>query len=76
MVAIGDADCRLGDAALGILASACTASGRSVPGRYPEPACNVSARVTKNRVRPRGLARMGLPCRLFGAGMAFPLLGA
>ena len=28
--------------------------------------------LVRNEVRPRGLARVGLPCQLMGSGMAFP----
>ena len=35
-------------------------------------AISALAFLVKNQVRPRGLARLGLPCLLTGTGMAFP----
>ena len=43
------------------------APGRGAPGGIP-----VLAFMVKNVARPAGLRRLGLPCLLTGAGMAFP----
>ncbi|NMG46092.1 glycosyltransferase [Aromatoleum toluvorans] len=81
VVAIVDADCRLGDGALDRLARSCGASGRPVQALYlmhaPDGA-GLKTRIAefawalKNRMRPLGFARLGLPCQLMGSGMAFP----
>ena len=43
---------------------------RRIPAR--KVAISALAFLVKNLVRPRGLARLGLPCLLTGSGMAFP----
>ena len=80
VIVVVDADCQLGEGALTRLATCCIDSGRPVQALYlmqaPEGAglktrvAEVAWRV-KNLVRPRGWARLGLPCQLMGAGMAF-----
>lgn len=80
VIVVVDADCQLGDGALTRLATCCIDSGRPVQALYlmqsPEGA-GLKTRVAefawrvKNLVRPRGWARLGLPCQLMGAGMAF-----
>ena len=50
-----------------VSAAASDARGRSAPGGIP-----VLAFMIKNVARPAGLRRLGLPCLLTGAGMAFP----
>jgi hypothetical protein len=45
------------------------------PRLEPRTAVNGLAFLGKNRVRPRGLERLGLPCQLTGSGMAFPWHG-
>jgi hypothetical protein len=76
-----DADCRLDPGGLGILARLAHAHARPVQAEYliatPEKSTPVSAVsglavLVRNRVRPRGLRRLGLPCHLTGSGMAFP----
>jgi len=80
-VVIVDADCRVSPGGLERLAAVATATGRPVQASYllhapndPPPARRVSAFAiqVKNHLRPRGLARLGLPCVLTGSGMAFP----
>lgn len=81
VVIIMDADCRLGDNALGYLSESAMACGRPVQSLYlmlaPEGAAagkgaNVFAWRVKNWIRPLGLGLFGLPTHLFGTGMAFP----
>lgn len=86
VVIIVDADCEVADGALARLARTCAATGRPTQALYrmrlpqspgDEPAragtlISLFAWVVKTDVRPRGLARIGLPCPLFGTGMAFP----
>jgi cellulose synthase/poly-beta-1,6-N-acetylglucosamine synthase-like glycosyltransferase len=76
-----DADCVLEDGAIDTLASEVRSSGQPVQALYllerpriPTARSGVSmlAFLMKNRIRPRGLSRMGLPCLLTGSGMAFP----
>ncbi|HBB31977.1 MAG TPA: glycosyl transferase [Cyanobacteria bacterium UBA8803] len=42
------------------------------PNPKPKDAVSALAFLVKNLVRPKGLARLGLPCLLTGTGMAFP----
>jgi cellulose synthase/poly-beta-1,6-N-acetylglucosamine synthase-like glycosyltransferase len=81
IVVIIDADCRLGDTAIGNLATTCTRTGRPTQALDLMLAPKRSApnhRVAeftwrvKNWVRPLGLSALGLPCQLMGTGMAFP----
>jgi cellulose synthase/poly-beta-1,6-N-acetylglucosamine synthase-like glycosyltransferase len=81
VVVLIDADCRLAAGSLSELARLARASGRPVQAEYllravPEPsplgAIGALAVLVRNRVRPRGLHRLGLPCHLTGSGMAFP----
>ncbi|MGB5810771.1 MAG: glycosyltransferase family 2 protein, partial [Polyangiales bacterium] len=54
--------------------------GRPVQGEYtftpatrtPLSMVSTLALLVRNRARPRGLRRLGLPCQLTGSGMAFP----
>ena len=41
-------------------------------GPTPKGVISALAVLVRNRVRPRGLRRLGLPCHLTGSGMAFP----
>lgn len=75
-----DADCQLGEGTLACLAIRCIESGRPTQALYLMHAPAGSglkvrlaefAWCVKNRVRPRGWARLGLPCPLMGSGMAF-----
>ena len=81
VVVLVDADCRLSAAGIERLARQAAESGRPVQGEYllgapenPTPLGVVSALavLVRNRVRPLGLRRLGLPCQLTGSGMAFP----
>ena len=87
VVVIIDADCRVAAgergtlAGLTHLADLARSSGRPVQAEYvleappdPSPLAAISALAVllRNRVRPRGLHRLGLPCHLTGSGMAFP----
>ncbi|MHC8400571.1 glycosyltransferase family 2 protein [Pseudomonas sp. MDT1-17] len=75
-----DADCQVAEGSIERLAICCIDSGR------PAQALNLMrapagsglkvrlaefAWCVKNRVRPRGWTRLGLPCQLMGTGMAF-----
>lgn len=81
VVIIVDADCTLHAGSVDRLAERAAASGRPVQGLYlmsapPDGGLNFQvaefAFLVKNRVRPAGLYRLGLPCHLTGSGMAFP----
>lgn len=81
VVILVDADCHVSAGGLATLARLAGALGRPVQSEYliqsppqPTPTAVVSglAVMIRNRVRPRGLARLGLPCHLTGSGMAFP----
>jgi cellulose synthase/poly-beta-1,6-N-acetylglucosamine synthase-like glycosyltransferase len=81
VVIIVDADCQISPDGVAILARRAALSGRPIQAEYllgaPEnqsPMAVVSALAVllRNRIRPRGLARLGLPCHLTGSGMAFP----
>lgn len=80
VVVILDADCVLGPKLLPRIASVAHGTGRPVQATYLMAAANGSlkARIAefamrvKNRVRPRGMHQLGLPCGLYGTGMAFP----
>ncbi|MFZ5549213.1 MAG: glycosyltransferase family 2 protein [Pseudomonadota bacterium] len=81
VLVIVDADCTLDEGSLDMLAAACArhaapvqaldlmvcGEARGLKQRVAEFAWRV-----KNWVRPRGAARLGLPCPLMGTGMAFP----
>ncbi|MFW6049748.1 MAG: glycosyltransferase family 2 protein [Myxococcota bacterium] len=80
VVVVVDADCRLSPGSLDALAGDAMARGCPVQAEYllspsdehPRSAISALAFLVRNRVRPRGLARLGLPCHLAGSGMAFP----
>jgi cellulose synthase/poly-beta-1,6-N-acetylglucosamine synthase-like glycosyltransferase len=80
VVIIVDADCRVEPGSIATLARRAHDTGRPVQAEYlilpqrlePRTAINALAFMIKNRVRPLGLSRMGLPCQLTGSGMAFP----
>ena len=76
-----DADCRVSDGGLSAIATLAARTGRPVqaeylleapPGGGAMAAVSALAILVRNRVRPRGLRRMGFPCHLTGSGMAFP----
>ncbi len=80
VVLILDSDCALKPGSIQVLAQACLNSGRPVQALdlmlAPEGA-PLKTRVAefawlvKNKVRPLGYHRAGLPCQLMGTGMAF-----
>ncbi|MEP6651929.1 MAG: glycosyltransferase family 2 protein [Myxococcales bacterium] len=81
IVVVVDADCRVSPGGVGKLARMARARDRPVQAEYvinpppnPSPLSVVSglAMIIRNRVRSRGLARLGFPCQLAGTGMAFP----
>ncbi|HVZ85329.1 MAG TPA: glycosyltransferase [Polyangia bacterium] len=81
IVILVDADCRISRGGLSTLARLATSTGRPVQAEYlltvpanPGPMATVGALaiLVRNRVRPRGLRRLGFPCQLTGSGMAFP----
>lgn len=81
VVVVVDADCRIRPGDLSLIASLARETSRPVQADYllEAPAgASVRTRVSafavlvRNRVRPRGLHRLGLPCQLTGSGMAFP----
>jgi cellulose synthase/poly-beta-1,6-N-acetylglucosamine synthase-like glycosyltransferase len=81
VVVLVDADCRVTPGAIGELARAARRTDGPVQGEYllaSRPGASALSRISalallvRNRVRPRGLARLGLPCLLTGSGMAFP----
>ena len=80
-VVLVDADCRVEDGGIERLALRAVQSGRPVQAEYvlrpqgeaePRTAISYLALMVRNRVRPRGLNRLRLPCPLTGSGMAFP----
>jgi cellulose synthase/poly-beta-1,6-N-acetylglucosamine synthase-like glycosyltransferase len=81
IVLVIDADCEVADGAIDRLArqSACAARPMQALYRMQAPrASTLHSRVAafawevRNRIRPSGLHRLGLPCQLMGTGMAFP----
>ncbi|MFW6085614.1 MAG: glycosyltransferase family 2 protein [Myxococcota bacterium] len=80
VVVVVDADCRVSLGAIRALVRSAARTGRPVQAEYlmqsPDgDACSAVsslAFLVRNRVRPRGLARLGLPCHLTGSGMALP----
>lgn len=80
VVIVVDADCQVGEWAIERLARRCREVDRPVQALYLMRApvgAGLKVQVAefawrvKNLVRPRGWARLGLPCQLMGAGMAF-----
>jgi cellulose synthase/poly-beta-1,6-N-acetylglucosamine synthase-like glycosyltransferase len=81
VVILVDADCRVSDDGLSAIATLAMRTGRPVQAEYlleapagggAMAAVSALAIVVRNRVRPRGLRRLGFPCHLTGSGMAFP----
>ncbi|MEM7436065.1 MAG: glycosyltransferase family 2 protein [Myxococcota bacterium] len=80
VVIVVDADCRLSPGSVETLAAQAVALNRPVQGEYtfdpptrtPLTMVSALALLVRNRARPRGLRRLGLPCQLTGSGMAFP----
>lgn len=80
-VVIIDADCRVAQGGVARIADLAVRTDRPVQADYvlapPRNGGGLAvvsqlAFIVKNRVRPRGLAVLGLPCLLTGTGMAFP----
>ncbi len=80
VVIVLDADCRLTPGSVDALLERAVRTQRPVQADYVfqpserSPLSMISALATlvRNRVRPRGLRRLGQPCHLTGTGMAFP----
>lgn len=81
VVIIIDADCRIGSGTIQKLAAACATWNRPVQalnlmkspiGEERRFAVAEFAWIIRNKIRPLGLANLGLPCQLMGTGMAFP----
>jgi cellulose synthase/poly-beta-1,6-N-acetylglucosamine synthase-like glycosyltransferase len=80
VVVVVDADCRLTPGSLDVLARQARAWHRPIQAEYIMRPVDGSSRsvvsalafLVRNRARPRGLHRLGLPCHLTGTGMAFP----
>lgn len=81
IIVIIDADCQAAPDSIDKLTRLCTQTARPVQALYLMHAGKDSglkmriaefAWIVKNKVRPLGLRRMGLPCQLMGTGMAFP----
>ncbi|MEM7137389.1 MAG: glycosyltransferase family 2 protein [Myxococcota bacterium] len=80
VVIVVDADCRLSPGSIETLAAQAMTLNRPVQGEYtfdppkrtPLTMVSTLALLVRNRARPRGLRRLGLPCQLTGSGMAFP----
>jgi exopolysaccharide biosynthesis WecB/TagA/CpsF family protein len=87
VVIVLDADCLVGSGTIRALARCVIESGRPMQGLNltdrqaagtPQQVLMTLANVLTNLVRPLGLSRLGVPCRLMGTGMAlpWPLTGA
>jgi cellulose synthase/poly-beta-1,6-N-acetylglucosamine synthase-like glycosyltransferase len=81
IVLIVDADCQVSEGTVDRLVCATSAIGKPVQALYLMRAAAEAqapmriaefAWLVKNKVRPEGLNRLGLPCQLTGSGMAFP----
>ena len=80
VVIVVDADCHLTLGSIDALVHCAVKTQRPVQADYvllPTERSAISmisalAFVVRNRVRPRGLRRLGQPCHLDGTGMAFP----
>lgn len=80
VVLVVDADCRLEPGSMAALVREATRLEKPVQADYVSQPVGTSAlsmisalaMLIRNRVRPRGLRRLGLPCHLMGSGMGFP----
>jgi len=81
VILIVDADCHVSPGAVDHLLRLCCKTCRPVQAIYLMQAGSAArlnmriaefAWLVKNKVRPEGLNRLGLPCQLTGTGMAFP----
>ena len=77
---IVDADCRVSEGSIALLACCAVDSGRPAQAlnlMHAPAGAGLKVRIAafawrvKNLVRPAGWARLGLPCQLMGTGMAF-----
>jgi len=77
---IVDADCKVAEGSIERLACCCVESGRPTQAlnlMHAPAGASLKVRIAafawrvKNLVRPRGFARLGLPCQLMGTGMTF-----
>jgi cellulose synthase/poly-beta-1,6-N-acetylglucosamine synthase-like glycosyltransferase len=81
VVVFVDADCQISSHSVELLARACAAANAPVQclnlmvanpdSRAPPHLAEFAWRI-KNDLRPKGYARLGLPCQLLGTGMALP----
>lgn len=76
-----DADCRVAAGSVRDVAAVALATGRPAQADYvlaapadgsPLARIGAFAVVVRNRVRPRGMDRVGLPCHVTGSGFALP----
>jgi cellulose synthase/poly-beta-1,6-N-acetylglucosamine synthase-like glycosyltransferase len=81
VVVVVDADCVVAAGALDLLVRDCVRRQRPTQALYlmhAPPGAGLRQRIAefawavRNRVRPLGWHRLGLPCQLMGTGMAFP----
>ena len=80
IVIVIDADCRLTPGSIDALVQRAVETRRPIQADYvltptersPISMISALAFLVRNRVRPRGLRRLGQPCHLDGTGMAFP----
>jgi cellulose synthase/poly-beta-1,6-N-acetylglucosamine synthase-like glycosyltransferase len=80
VVIVIDADCLLTEGTIDALVHRTVETQRPVQADYvmrptersPVSMISALAFIVRNRVRPRGLLRLGQPCQLDGTGMAFP----
>jgi cellulose synthase/poly-beta-1,6-N-acetylglucosamine synthase-like glycosyltransferase len=81
VILIVDADCHVSPGSVDHLVQLSCKSNRPVQAIYlmqTGPGARLNMRIAefawlvKNKVRPEGLHRLGLPCQLTGTGMAFP----
>jgi cellulose synthase/poly-beta-1,6-N-acetylglucosamine synthase-like glycosyltransferase len=81
VLVIVDADCEVSPLMVDRISRAAMATGRPVQaldlmkapkGAGPMVAIAEFAQLVRNKVRPLGFLRLGLPCQLMGTGMAFP----
>jgi cellulose synthase/poly-beta-1,6-N-acetylglucosamine synthase-like glycosyltransferase len=81
VVLIIDADCHVAPGSIDRLARFCATNNRPIQAlylMYAQADAGFGSRIAefawivKNRIRPEGMLRLGLPCQLMGTGMAFP----
>jgi cellulose synthase/poly-beta-1,6-N-acetylglucosamine synthase-like glycosyltransferase len=80
-VIVVDADCHVAEGSIDLLARQASATGcpaQALDLMFAPPGAGIMTRIAsfawavRNRVRPLGFHRLGLPCQLMGTGMAFP----